>query len=423
MDQKFPVVNCFLAKYVGKWYHFYIKFDYMERYNMDYSKLQYLNVLFEDEIKAGEIHGASIRVVHNNQIVHDDRFGYANKEKKIPTAKDTIYRMYSMTKPITSVATMILYERGDLDLLSPVSDYLEGFKNQKVITKNGLEDAYRSVTIQDLLNMTSGVVYPDDTIESGRRMAKLYTEADEGHYKGNPMSTMELCNRIGEIPLEFQPGERWHYGASADILGAIVQIVSNMKYSDFLKKEIFEPLGMVDTAFYVPKEKQDRFAENYIFDEEAKKLVPFKESFLATYDMLSPPAFESGGAGLVSTIEDYSKFATMLVNGGSLDNINILGRKTVEYMATPGLTKEQAVSYNWDTQYGYSYGNLMRVFVDPIKATSNGSVGEFGWDGWTGNYFFIDPKENLFYIYMIQRGGFSNARLRRRMRQIIYSGI
>lgn len=390
---------------------------------MDYSKLQYLNKIFEDEIKAGEIHGASIRVVHNNKIVHDNRFGYANMEKKIPTEKDTIYRMYSMTKPITSVATMILYERGELDLLSPVSDYLDGFKNQKVITKNGLEDAYRSVTIQDLLNMTSGIVYPDETIESGRRMAKLYKEVDEGYYKGNPMSTIELCNRIGEIPLYFQPGERWHYGASADILGAIIELISNMKYSDFLKKEIFEPLGMVDTAFYVPKEKQDRFAENYIFDEKSKKLVPFKDSFLATYDMLNPPAFESGGAGLVSSLEDYTRFATMLVNGGSHDNINILGRKTVEFMATPGLTKEQAKSYNWDTQYGYNYGNLMRVLVDQVKAVSNGSLGEFGWDGWTGNYFFIDPKENLFFIYMIQRGGFSNARLRRRMRQVIYSGI
>lgn len=395
----------------------------MEVISMKYIKLQNLNKLIENEISNGEIHGASTRVIHNNQVVYNEMFGYANKEKEIPTLKNTIYKMYSMSKPITSVAIMILYERGELDLLAPVSDYLEGFKNQKVFTKDGIVDAARCVTIQDLLNMTSGVVYPDDTIESGKRMAKLYAEADERHYKGKPMDTIELCNRIGEIPLEFMPGQRWHYGASADILGAIIEIITNMRLGEFLNKEIFEPLGMVDTGFYVPKEKQDRFAENYMFDNNVNKLKPFNDSFLATYDMMSPPGFESGGAGLVSTIDDYSKFAMMLVNGGSFDGVHILGRKTVEYMGTPQLTKDQAASYNWDTQYGYNYGNLMRSLIDPVRASSNGSVGEFGWDGWTGNYFFVDSKENLVFVHMIQRAGFNNAALRRKMRQIIYSAI
>ena len=390
---------------------------------MTYNKLQYLNKLIEGEINSGEINGASVRIIHKNQIVWNEIFGHADKEKKINTEKNTIYRMYSMSKPITAVAVMILYERGQLDLLAPVSNYLEGFKDQKVLTKDGLINPGRSVTIQDLLNMTSGVVYPDENIESGRMMIKLYQEADERHYKGDPMGTVEFCNRIGQNPLEFSPGERWQYGASADILGAVVEVISNMKLSDFLKKEILDPLGMVDTGFYVPKDKQARFAQNYMFDWNAKALLPFSDSFLATYDMTSPPGFESGGAGLVSTLDDYSRFATMLVNGGSLDNINILGRKTVEYLGTPQLTKEQALSYNWDTQYGYSYGNLVRSMVDPTKATSNGSIGEFGWDGWTGNYFFVDPMESLCCVFMIQRGGFNNASMRRRMRQIIYSAI
>lgn len=390
---------------------------------MSYSNLTYLKDVIMGEINAGEINGASIRVIHNNQVVYDEVFGFANKEKGIPTSKDTIYRMFSMTKPVTAVAAMILYERGIIDLLSPVSDYLEGFEDQKVLTAEGLVDVNRKVTIQDLLNMTSGLVYPDENFEAGRLMTKLFNEIDLRHSQGNPMDTIEVCNRIGQMPLEFQPGERWRYGTSADILGAIVEKASGMKFSGFLKKEIFNPLGMTDTDFYVPEEKHHRFAANYIFDEDKKKLVPFTSSFLAIYDQLTPPAFESGGAGLVSTVDDYSKFALMLANGGTLDGKRIIGRKTFEYLTTPQLTKEQAVSYDWDTQYGYSYGNLMRCMVDTVKAASNGTIGEFGWDGWTGNYFFVDPKEKLIMIYMIQRAGGGNRVTRRKMRQIIYGAI
>lgn len=390
---------------------------------MNYSNLSYLKDVIEKEINMGQINGSSIRVIHNNQVVYDEVLGYADKEKGILTAKDTIYRMFSMTKPVTSVAAMILYERGQLDLLAPVSDYLEGFKNQKVWTKDGLVDPNRSVTIKDLLNMTSGVAYPDDNFEAGRKMGELFKEADERHSQGKPMDTLEFCNRMGQIPLAFHPGEKWLYGASADVLGAVIEVISGMKLGDFLKKEIFEPLGMVDTGFYLPKDKWHRFATNYKYDDEVKKLVPFKDSFLAIYDQMSPPAFESGGAGLVSTVDDYSKFALMLVNGGEYEGKRILGQKTVKFMATPQLTKQQATYYNWDTQYGYSYSNLMRTLVDPVEAASNGSVGEFGWDGWTGNYFFVDPKESLCMIYMIQKADGGNAGMRRRMRQIIYSSL
>lgn len=390
---------------------------------MCYSNLSYLKDVIMGEINAGEINGSSIRVIHNNQIVYDEMFGFANKEKGIPTKKDTIYRMFSMSKPVTAVAVMILYERGIIDLLSPVSEYLEGFKNQKVLSEDGLVDANREVTIKDLLNMTSGIVYPDDNFEAGRLMAKLFNEIDLRHSHGNPMDTIEVCNRIGQVPLEFHPGEKWRYGASADILGAVVEVASKMKFSEFLKKEIFNPLGMVDTDFYVPKEKHHRFAANYLYDENQKKLVPFGGGFLAIYDQMSPPAFESGGAGLVSTVDDYSKFALMLANGGTYNGVRIIGRKTFEYLTSPQLTKEQAVTYNWDTQYGYSYGNLMRCMVDTAEAASNGTLGEFGWDGWTGNYFFVDPKENLVMIYMIQRGGGGNRVTRRKMRQIIYGSL
>lgn len=390
---------------------------------MLYKNLEQLSAIIQNEIDIGLIAGASIRVIHNNEIFYENELGLADLGNGIPITKDTIFRMHSMSKPITAVAAMILYERGQLNLLSPVSDYLVGFKNQQILTQNGLVDVVRDVTIQDLLNMTSGIVYPDDSFEAGRLMGKLYAEVENAHHQGKPLSTIDFVNRMGQIPLEFQPGESWRYGASADVLGAVIEVVSGKKYSEFLRDEIFEPLNMVDTGFYVPEDKHNRFAKIYDYKTDKKKLELFTGDFLALFDYMTPPAFESGGAGLVSTIQDYSHFAMMLANNGVYHGKRILGRKTIEYIATPQLTKEQLSAYNWDSLYGYSYGNLMRVMIDPVKAASNGSIGEFGWDGWCGNYFFVDPKEKLVMVYMVQRCGGSGPDYMRKLRSIIYGAL
>lgn len=390
---------------------------------MNQEQLKLLKPVIQKELDTGAMSGAAIRVIYENETIYDESLGYADRENNMPIARDTIYRLFSMTKPITAAAVMLLYERGQLQLLAPVSDYLEGFCNQKVWTEQGLVDTVREVTLQDLLNMTSGVVYPDESFEAGRLMGSLYAEVDRESLSGKPVTTLDFCNRIGRIPLEFQPGERWRYGASADILGAIIEVVSGKKLGDFLRDEIFAPLGMTDTAFYVPEEKRNRLAVNYQYNTETGQLEVFRDRFLCLEDFFAPPAFESGGAGLYSTVEDYSHFALMLANGGTFRGTRILGAKTVAYMSTPQLTKEQAVTYNWDTQYGYSYGNLMRSLVDPVKGVTNGTVGEYGWDGWTGNYFFIDPKEKLVMIYMIQRCAGGNPILIRKLRQIIYGSL
>ncbi|MDF2588827.1 MAG: putative Beta-lactamase [Anaerocolumna sp.] len=390
---------------------------------MDYSNLKYLEQVMQKEIDCGSIFGSAIQIIHNNKVVYENELGYAIKEKGVPVKKDTIYRMYSMSKPVTTVAAMILYERGQLNLLSPVSDYLDGFKNQKVYTPNGLVEVNRQVTIKDLLNMTSGVVYPDMSYKVGQMMEELYTSVADQCRVGKPVNTVDFCNMIGRQPLEFHPGEKWRYGASADILGAVIEIITGKKFGQFLREEIFTPLGMVDTDFYVPAEKLNRFAEIYEYIEKNNRLEPCTWSFLGLGNFKEYPAFESGGAGLVSTIEDYSKFAQMLVNGGTYNDVRILGKKTIEYISKPQLNKQQEVDYNWDSQIGYSYGNLMRILVDPSKAGSNGSVGEFGWDGWTGNYFFVDPKENLILIYMIQKCGGGNPSLIRALRSILYGSL
>ena len=390
---------------------------------MNKNKLELMTAAIKNEIDSGNIVGASLCIIKNNKEVYRNEFGYANKETRAPMKRDTIYRMFSMSKPITAVAAMILFERGEIDLLYPVSRYLKGFENQKVSTSKGLVTTKKEVTIRDLLNMTSGIAYPDDNFEAGVQMANIYKDIKQKLESGHPTSTIDYCNQIGGVPLAFEPSESWLYGASADILGAVIEIVSGKKFSQFLKDEIFIPLQMVDTDFYVPTEKLDRFAQIYEYNAEQGRLNPFLDNFLGLNNYLTPPAFESGGAGLVSTINDYSKFALMLLNGGAYEGARILGRKTVDFLTQNQLDEKQQASFQWDNLVGYGYGNLMRVLTNKSKAATNGSLGEFGWDGWTGNYFFVDPEEKLIMLYMIQKTQTGLTDFTRKLRAILYSSL
>lgn len=390
---------------------------------MDYNNLKRIAPIIQQEIDNGAIVGSSICIIKDEKEIYRNNFGMSNRETNMPMKSDNIFRLFSMTKPVTAVAAMILFERGELDLFSPVSMYLEGFKNQKVVTENGFEDVKNDVTIKDLLNMTSGVVYPDLSFEAGRIMADLYSEVETNLNHGKPTNTIDFANLIGKQPLEFQPGQRWRYSASADVLGAVIEVISGKKFSVFLEDEIFAPLLMVDTGFYVPDDKKVRFAEFYDYIPEKGRLEVCTTNHLGLNNFLTPPAFESGGAGLVSTIDDYKNFALMLLNHGTYNGVRILGRKTVDYLTKNQLTKDQAISYDWDSIVGYGYGNLMRVLNDQGKAASNGSLGEYGWDGWTGTYFFIDPVENLVLLYMIQKCGGGNPHLIRAIRSIVYSTL
>ena len=390
---------------------------------MDHFKLERIAIAIKNEISKGNIAGASLSLLKDNEEVYRNEFGYANMEKEIPMKKDTIFRMFSMSKPVTAVAVMILFERGEIDLFQPVSEYLNGFINQKVATSEGLVDTKKDVTIQNLLNMTSGIVYPDENYKECMEMAKLYKDVKEKLESGNPTSTIDLCNKIGQIPLAFQPGEAWKYGASADVLGAVIEIVSGKRFSQFLKDEIFIPLGMLDTDFYVPTQKQDRFAQIYEYNAVEENLSPFLDNFLGLNNYLTPPTFESGGAGLVSTVDDYSKFALMLLNNGVYNGTKILGHKTVDFLLQNQLNEKQRSSFSWDTLRGYGYGNLMRILNSKNEFATNGSIGEFGWDGWTGNYFFVDPQEKLIMIYMIQKTDTGVNDFTRKLRAIVYSSL
>ena len=381
--------------------------------------------LIENSKDPDGIVGAAVCVIHKGNDVYRKEYGQADKEKQIPMAPDSIFRCYSMTKPITSVAVMTLVEKGLLAFSDPVSKYLSGFRNQKVLTEDGLVPVEREVVIQDLLDMTAGVVYPDASFPAGKIMQDMIDEYYRKIFEEDtPTTTYDLANLIGQQPLAFQPGERWCYSFCADVLGAVIEVVSKKTYGEYLKETIFEPLGMKDTDFYVPEEKQNRFCQNYQYMPETKSLEPCTWQHLGlSYMHLKKPAFESGGAGLVSTVEDYSRFVKMMLAKGEYQGKRILGRKTVEWMTQNHLNEQQLKSFDWEQLKGYGYGNLMRVMIDEAHADSFGSNGEFGWDGWLGCYVCMDPKEELAIIYVIQKCGGNGFRDIEVIRNIVYSAL
>lgn len=282
--------------------------------------------------------------------------------------------------------------------------------------------ANRDSTIWDMLHMSSGIPYPDPGHQSARDIDVIFRDAIARREAGERVDTQEYVRRIAQIPLMFHPGEKWMYGLSADILGAVVEVVSQKSYGKFLQDELFGPLAMEDTAFFVPESKKARFAQNYIWSSEEQKLVPFTKSHLGEY-YGADVAFESGGAGLVSTISDYRNFATMLLGKGTFRANKILGVKTVEFMTKDHLTPAQKQDFNWDSLWGHGYSCLMRMVLDQGAAHTNAGIGEFGWDGWTGNFFAVSPADELILLYFIQRCDSGMTPLMRKLRMATYGAI
>ncbi len=381
-----------------------------------------MRAMMEQEVAEGRVAGASALVLHKGREMFYYACGFADREAGTPMGRDTIIRLYSMTKPITSAATMLLAERGDLDLWDPVSRYLPEFAGQKVWTEQGEVPALRDVTIWDLLNMTSGIPYPSEDHEPGRRMGRMLQGLLAREEQGERVDTREYMRRIAEVPLCFQPGAKWMYGYSADVLGGVIEAVSSRTFGEFLQKELLDPLEMPDTGFFVPGEKLGRFARSYDFHGSTMTLAPSDASHLGEL-FKEGTAFESGGAGLVSTLDDYSHFATMLLNKGLYRGKRILGEKTVEFMTQNHLNEEQKKTLTWDSVRGYGYGCLMRVLMDQSEAGTIAPLGEYGWDGWTGNYITMDPKDDLCFLYFIQRRGAGMTPLVRRLRMATYAAL
>lgn len=390
---------------------------------MNVEKLKYLSNVINEEIDSNKISGASTAIVKDGKVIFREEYGYADIEKGKKMDKDTIFRLFSLTKPITATAAMILFERGLIDLETPVKNYISGYENMFVIKDGEYIPANSDITLNHLLNMTAGMVYGGDWCESGAQMQKLYDELKARMADGEEFTTMQLAELLAQKPLMFHPGESWTYGTCADVMGAVIEKVSGMKFSEFLKKEIFDPLEMNDTGFYIPAQKYDRLAQIYYYDEAEKKSKVFNDFHLLLTDYKKPPAFESGGAGLVSTLDDYIKFTSMLLGKGEYNGKRILGRKTVEYMTSDQLTEWQKPALYYGATKGYGYGNYLRVLTDKAAAYTNASLGEYGWDGWTGDYVTISPEDNMIFLYFIQRCGAGCNETTRKLRQIVYGAL
>lgn len=392
---------------------------------MNKTILDNIQSVIDEAVSNGITAGINCLICADGKEIGYYEAGYSDIESKDTIKRDSLFRMYSMSKTVTSVATMILVEQGKLDLLDNVSKFIPSFSNPKVGLEDGtIVDADREIRIADLLNMTSGLPYPETKLPSEIAASKLMDEIISKMDTEEALSTIQIAEATGRNPLVFNPGSHWRYGFSADILGAIIEIASNMQFGDFLSKYIFEPLGMKDTGFYAPSDKISRLAKVYERIDNSLTLYTYPNLGISNH-MSTKPAFESGGAGLVSCIDDFDKFAKMLLNNGTYEGIRIISPESVKYISSGNLTGQLQKDFNDSFGHleGYSYGNLMRVMVNSGHAFSLGCDGEYGWDGWLGTYMAIDPANKITLLIMQQLVNSGTYEVTRKIRNVVYSAL
>jgi CubicO group peptidase (beta-lactamase class C family) len=392
------------------------------------------NHLKQRYVDAGRFPGTQVLIYRRGKVVHSAVQGFADLERKVPVKDDTIFRIYSMTKPITTVAFMMLLEEGRVALDEPVHKYIPQWKNMGVF-QAGTYPAFltrpptRPMQIVDLLRHTSGLTYG---FQQRSNVDAAYRECKIGEVeKAGTLQTM--IEDLAKIPLEFSPGEAWNYSVATDVLGYLIGKISGMPFEQFLKERIFNPLGMKDTDFFVPKDKAHRFAACYsagvqigmTAGEASLKLQDDPTTSL----FLTPPSFISGGGGLCSTAADYLTFCRALLNGGELGGVRLLGPKTLKLMTSnhlPGgrdLTELSRSLFSEATLAGVGFGLGFAVTMNPALTLLPGSPGEYYWGGAATTSFFIDPAEELITIFMTQVLPSSAYPLRRELRTLVYSAI
>jgi CubicO group peptidase (beta-lactamase class C family) len=383
-----------------------------EKLGLSAIRLQKMSDAFKREVDKGTVPGVTIMVARRGQIGWFDAIGRQNPATSAPMSHDSLFRIFSMTKPIVSVAIMMLLENGHLLLTDPVAKYIPEFSDLKVGVETGgkldLVPLARPMTVQDLLRHTSGLTY-DHTGNSA--VHKMYKDS---RLRSRKITNAEHATIIAGMPLICQPGTEWNYSRSTDILGRIIEVVSSQSLGAFLTEHILAPLQMTETGFHTDVGNAARLAEPFEKD-------PWTSESVKLFDMTEKPAMESGGGGLVSTTMDYARFCQMLLNGGNLNGVRILGRKTLGLMASNHLTSDIKLNGGMLAP-GHGFGLGFAVRTDDGLAPYPGSAGQFYWSGIAGTFFWIDPKEDLFAVMMSQGPG-QREYMRTLVRGLVYAVV
>lgn len=383
-----------------------------EQLGLSPTRLQRVSDAFKREVDKGTAPGVTVMVSRRGQIGWFDAIGQQNPANSAPMAKDSIFRIFSMTKPIVSVGIMMLVEDGHFLLSDAITKFIPEFAEQKVGVENHgkleLVPLQRPMTVQDLLRHTSGITY-DHTGNS--LVQQLYQQS---RLRSRKISNAEHAGLVASLPLICQPGAEWNYSRSTDILGRIIEVTSGKTLSAFLTERILAPLQMAETAFHTGEENAGRLAEPFPTD-------PWSGEKVQLFNMLEKPVMESGGGGLVSTTMDYARFCQMLLSGGTLDGVRIIGRKTLQLMACDHLGPTVKVNSPL-MPAGHGFGLGFAVRTHQGMAPFAGSLGEFFWSGMAGTYFWIDPKEDLFAVFMMQGPG-QRQHFRYLLRSLVYAAV
>ncbi len=397
-----------------------------EDVGMSSAGLRNVSRLVQGYLDERKLPGAISLVARRGRVVHFETYGNMDDERQKPMRADAIFRFYSMTKPIASVGLMMLYEQGRFQLDDPASRFIPELKTLKVFVSGTADDfevrePAREMTVRDLLMHTSGLVGRDTASPVGElyRRAGL-TGAD------SPFTLADMIQKLKQIPLQVDPGSRWIYGISTDLVGYLCEVISGMPFDRYLDERVLGPLGMVDTGFTVPHSQVDRFAANYAPSAGVPRYRLVDDPMSSSYTR--PRTYFSGSGGLVSTAADYLRFCTMLRNGGELDGVRILGPRTLQLMTLnhlPGGKDLATMAQNAaETQReGQGFGLGFAVLLDQTVAQIIGTPGEFYWGGAASTAFFVNPKEDLIMIFLTQLRPSSTYPIRRELRTTIYSSI
>lgn len=397
-----------------------------EELGFDSRRLSRIGDLTHRYVDDGRWPCALVAVHRHGHEVYRDAYGLADMERSVPVADDTVFRLYSMTKPITSIGLLQLVEQGVVKLEDPVSEYIPGFADTEVYVSGEGDGVVtrppdRPIEVVDLLRHTSGLTY--GFLESGPVDA-IYRAAGMGTFARETRPLSEVCDELATLPLAFSPGEHWEYSMATDVCGRVIEVASGRRLSDYLDEHVTGPLGMGETAFWARPHQQDRLAANYMATPDRKLMLLDDPASSAVRE---PPVFEGGGGGMVGTIDDYLRFCQALLNGGELDGERVIGRKTLEIATRNHLPGGRTVAEMWLAETfaeaqmtGMGFGLGFSVLVDPVANRLVASDGEFSWGGAASTAFWIDPVEDLICVLMTQQLPSSTYPIRRELRNVVY---